>query len=425
MSTEVPAPRAGLHARALMLFVNFMLVILAYYQVKSASRSLLLEFGGADAFPWVWSASAVTLFAFVGVYNRLVAHFQRIQVVLGSLLGFAALLVLFRLALDQANTASVVMFYIFVDLFSVVLVEQFWSLANSVTAHAEGRKSYWFIASGGLVGGVLGGLVSAALIRHTSLTTVDLLLSCAALLVVAAIANFFMSRHQLLSEVPGETQVKLAGEGLKAVLANRYLVLIALVVCISQLVEPIVEFQFLRAIEAAFSDTDQRTAYIGDFFGVLGMIAIAINVVITPVVHRHWGQIAGLCAQPLCIALASSAYAVSSNLTSAAAMKISDRGLSYSINRASKEILFVPVDPLLTYQAKAWIDMLGYRMFKVLGSAMIVIVTGSVSATAESSTLVGLTLGLCAIWLLAVFWLGQEHNRLLSPPPASRPPPTR
>ncbi|MEQ8664052.1 MAG: ATP translocase, partial [Gammaproteobacteria bacterium] len=111
--------------RAAMLFTSFLLVILAYYQVKAASRSLLLEFGGADAFPNVWIGSALVLLGFIGVYNRLVERFSRLQVVVGSLLVFALLLGVFRILLADGGLATVIVFYIFVDIFSVVLVEQF------------------------------------------------------------------------------------------------------------------------------------------------------------------------------------------------------------------------------------------------------------------------------------------------------------
>ena len=47
----------SLKIRSIILFSNFFLIILAYYQVKSASRSLLIEYWGAENFPWVWIAS--------------------------------------------------------------------------------------------------------------------------------------------------------------------------------------------------------------------------------------------------------------------------------------------------------------------------------------------------------------------------------
>ncbi len=411
-------PPPALLGRAVALFANFLLVILAYYQVKAASRSLLLEYGGTAAFPYVWIGSALALLAFIGVYNRLVARYSRLQVVVGSLLTFAALLVVFRWRLVSGGIATVVVFYLFVDLFSVVLVEQFWSLANSVTHAEEGRRSYWFIASGGLFGGVAGGLVASGLLTWGGLATEDLLLSCAALLLVTAAFNLAMGRRNAFRERATQPRVVLHGEGLRAVLGNRYLALIALVVCLSQLAEPVVEFQFLRAVAEAFPDTDERTRYISGFFSVLGFVAIGVNFVITPLVHRFLGCIAGMAVQPLTLAAATCGFAASPGLVAAAVMKIADRGLSYSVNRASKEQLFIPVDPVLTYQAKAWIDMLGYRTFKVAGSALIVAVSAVAPVTRLPFDLAWLTLAICALWLASVALLGLEQRRLLTAAPA-------
>jgi AAA family ATP:ADP antiporter len=86
-------------------------------------------------------------------------------------------------------------------------------------------------------------------------------------------------------------------------------------------------------------------------------------------------------------------------LTSGAALKIADRGLSYSINRASKELLYVPIDPLLIYRAKAWIDMFGYRLFRVLGSVLILLLTQWLPWTVSPIQLGWLVLVLCTLWL--------------------------
>ncbi len=418
------APGSSLLWRAVMLFTNFMCVILAYYQVKVASRSLLLEHGGAEAFPYVWIGSALVLLGFIGIYTRLIANHSRLRVIIASLLLFAVLLVAFHWRLRGAGIATVVAFYIFVDLFSVVLVEQFWSLANSVTQPGEGQKSYWFIATGGLVGGVAGGATASALIEFTPMQTVDLLLSCAALLMLTAAVNLFMERQAMFREVVPEQAIKLQGEGLRAVLANRYLLLIAAIACFSQLVEPLVEYQFLSAIAERFSDTEARSRFIGSFFSVMGGVAIAINVLVTPVLHRYLGTLAGLAAQPLNVVLATCGFVAQPGIMSASVMKIADRGLSYSINRASRETLYINVDPLLTYQAKAWIDMFGYRTFKVFGSGLILTILAFSPAARVGYDLAWLTLLICAFWIAAVVVLGREQQRLLlrNPRPANAVP---
>ena len=140
--------RHDLARRAIILFLNFFLIILAYYQVKSASRSLLIEYWGSANLPYVWIVSALTLGTFIGFYHRLVERHSRLAIVLGSLILFIALLVSFRLLLVWPNAAVTFAFYIFVDILSVILVEQFWSLANTVNEAEDGKKTYWLVGSG-------------------------------------------------------------------------------------------------------------------------------------------------------------------------------------------------------------------------------------------------------------------------------------
>ncbi len=95
------------------------------------------------------------------------------------------------------------------------------------------------------------------------------------------------------------------------------------------------------------------------------------------------------------------------------ATKICDRGLSYSINRASKELLYVPIDPVLIYQAKAWLDMLGYRLFKVFGSFIILLVTQWLPVSMSIVQLSWFTTVLCGVWIFLVMTLRREYRTMV------------
>ncbi|MFT4580404.1 MAG: AAA family ATP:ADP antiporter [Gammaproteobacteria bacterium] len=399
--------------RSIALFANFFLIILAYYQVKSASRSLLIEFGGSQWFPYAWVYSAVMLTLLIGIYHAIVERYSRARIVLGSLLVFAALLILFRTILEQNSTVAAVAFYIFVDIFSVVLVEQFWSLTVSITDPEDGKRSFWFVGTGGLVGGVAGGYLASVLLENTGLKTPDLLYVCAVLLIVTFVLNLFMWRAGMYEEIPAEKAMQQIKADWRSLLKNKYLLLIAAVLCLSQLAQPVVEYQFISAIEQAYTDLDQRTAFIGKFFSIMGLVSIGINLLATPLIHRYLGFFAGLVVQPLVLSICSFGFYFSSSLSTAAIMKISDRGLSYSINRASKEQLYIPVDPVQTYQAKAWIDMLGYRLFKVLGSGLILLATQWTPLRLDISELSFLTIAICTLWIITTGILAKSYRQLV------------
>jgi AAA family ATP:ADP antiporter len=405
---------AAVRQRALILFVNFLLIILAYYQVKSASRSLLIEHWGAEHFPYVWIASAVILGIFIGLYHHLVQRYSRLRVVLGSCLLFISLLILFRVMLESMSAVAAIGFYIFVDIFSVILVEQFWSLTNTITEAENGRRSYWFVGTGGLVGGVLGGVLAASLLHYTPMTTADLLISCAVLLVIVFGLNMVMGRVGLYEEIKTIGGPAQMANGWRALVQSRYLILIAAVLLCAQLVQPLVEYQFIKSVEAAYHDLDQRTVFISTFFSVLGIVSIGINLLITPIIHRYLGVMAGLLTQPLILAICSLSFIAIPTLMMASVVKISDRGLSYSVNRASKELLYIPIDPVRTYQAKAWIDMLGYRLFKILGSALILLFTQWLPFSLDVSHLGWITVVVCASWVAIIGMLAREY-RVVAP----------
>jgi AAA family ATP:ADP antiporter len=171
-----------------------------------------------------------------------------------------------------------------------------------------------------------------------------------------------------------------------------------------------VGYQFLNTVEVAYQELEARTAFLSVFFGAMGLISIAVNLGITPLVHRHLGVIAGLLVQPLMLVLCSYGFVLQPGLLLGAALKISDRGLSYSINRASKELLYVPIDPVLIYQAKAWIDMFGYRLFKGLGSLLILVLTQWLPLQLGLSQLSWLTLAICGVWIAALIYLQCDYQ---------------
>ena len=397
--------------RALFLFVNFFLIIMALYQLKPASRSLFIESLGAQQLPYIWIATALTMGVFITFYHRLVERHSRINVVLGTCLVVSALLVIFRILLDYPGPIAAACFYVFVDILGVVLIEQFWSLTNSIYTTQEGKSWYGFVGTGGLIGGVLGGWVAAMFIKHTPLQTPDLLLTAAAIITIIFILTWFMGRAGIFCEVDHVVRIIEPSSGGWRILSHsRYLLLIAAILLLAQLASPIVEYQFLNSVEASYPEREARTAFLSLFFAVLGAVSIAVNMGITPLVHRALGAIAGLLVQPLMIWIFSWCFFFQSTLFFAGATKISDRAMSYSINRASKELLYVPVDSVLIYQAKAWIDMFGYRLFKVAGSVLILLFTQWLPFAVSLPQLSWFTVSICVIWIILIMVLRHDYQ---------------
>ncbi|EMG36473.1 ATP/ADP translocase [Desulfocurvibacter africanus PCS] len=396
--------------RAGFLFANFFLIVMALYQLKPASRSLFIDALGADMLPWVWIGTAAAMTAVISFYNGLVERMSRLRIVLGSCLACMIMLAFFRLMLGRPGPLGAAAFYIFVDILGVVLTEQFWSLTNSVHTLEEGKSWYGLIGTGGLLGGLISGAFGGWLVSRAGLATVDLLMVAAAIIGAIFGLTWLMGRLGLYCEAEATVKEKVAAGSPWAILRNRYLALIAVLLLLGQLASLFVEFQFMKTLEQTITGRDARTAYMSVFFSIMSLVAIGVNLTLTPLVVRLKGVLAGLLVQPVVMGVCALLYMAHPTLLFGSLAKISDRGLSYSINRASRELLYVPVDPVVIYQAKAWIDMFGYRLFEVLGSLLILAVTQWASAPMGLPGISAFTLAACGAWIAIVLLMRQEYS---------------
>lgn len=390
---------------------------MAIYQLKPASRSLFIDSLGVDRLPYVWIGTALSMGVFISCYHRLVERYSRINVVIWSCVSFAGLLLVFRLLFLRPGNAVSVAFYIFVDILGVVLVEQFWSLTNSVYNTAEGKSWYGLIGTGGLVGGFLGGGAAALIIAYTPMKTPDLLLVAAGIILIIILATWCMGRVGIYCETESHDHSASAKGAWRALGHSRYLVLIAAILLIAQVTSQLIEYQFLKTVESAYLEREARTAFLSVFFSVLSLVSMGVNLGLTPLIQRKLGVIAGLLVQPVMITLCSWGFMFHSSLRLGSVTKISDKGLSYSINRASREMLYVPVDPILIYQAKAWIDMVGYRVFKIFGSILILMITQWLPLSLPIGQLSWFTICFCMIWIGLIMVLRNDYRMISEQPP--------
>jgi AAA family ATP:ADP antiporter len=395
--------------RSAVMFGNFFLIIMALYQIKPASRSLILDAIDANQLPWVWVGSAGILFISIVIYEQLLERFDRFKMVLMTAIIFIVFLVFFWLFLNGSTPIAAIAFYIFVDLFGVVMVEQFWSLANSVYRTEEGKRWYGLVGTGGLIGGAVGSLAAGFLIKSTPLQTKDLLLVAAAIVLIILLLTWWFGRQNVYKSAEQDPQLVESKRGWRYLIKSRYLLLIAAVMLMVQLVSPMVEFKFMHVIQDLYQEREARTEALSFFFSILSIFAIVINLLITPYILRSFGLLAGLLIQPVSMFISTFGFMANPSLWTASVMKISDRGLSYSINRASKELLYIPVDPSIMYQVKGWIDMFGYRTFKIFGALIIIALTQWTSLTPDIIDLSWVIMLGCIIWIGLLITLYRDY----------------
>ena len=118
---------------------------------------------GVDRIPWLWIVTTIiTIFA-AGFYLVFIDRFPRLQLVIWLLTGLAILYLLleFLFAFNAPIWLTYPSLYLLADQQFMILPLAFWALASDVFAVTESKRVFPFIASGAVIGGLLGNGVAA------------------------------------------------------------------------------------------------------------------------------------------------------------------------------------------------------------------------------------------------------------------------
>lgn len=414
-SNKLTPDRAPIGAPLLAFY--FFLIICSYYQIKPLSRSLFMGSFGSGNFPYIWIAGTVVLSVLMPIYQMQLKRFSRATIVFASTWIMFALLIVFRFFLTEPSQVSVAGFYILTDIYGVLLVENFWSLTNSSFTLAAGKLWYGVISSGGMLGGLIGSILAATLLEKAILQSVDLVFVCLIFLVLSVFLVRFMFSRGLVSSKPLETSVE--AEDPKSKPSFKFVQCLAGLLLVAQLVEPVVEYLLLQSIERSVSSLEDRTQFLSLVFTGINTLGLVTNLLFLPIFNRYVGWISSLLIQPLSIIVVTISFLWSQSLNAVALLKIVDRGLSYSSGRVSREFLYLHLPSADIFRIKAWVDMYGYRFFKIFGSGLVLGVTMWVAAAHAILAFCLVLIALTLVWLYLIFrvtgYLGTGSKIAINP----------
>src|SRR6058998_854553 len=123
--------RAGEGASALLLAANVFCLLAFYSVLKVVRESLILSEGGAEVKSYAAAGQALLLLAIVPAYGAFASSVNRLWLVCGVTLFFASHLLLFYLA-GIAGVHIGVAFFLWIGIFNLVVIAQFWAFANDL-----------------------------------------------------------------------------------------------------------------------------------------------------------------------------------------------------------------------------------------------------------------------------------------------------
>ena len=157
--------RGGEGVTALLLMLNIFLLLAAYYLLKTIREPLILTVpGGAEVKSYAAAAIAGLLIILVPLYSALASRVSRVKLINGVTLFFIACLVAF-FVLSRAGVPIGVAFFIWVGIFSLMVVAQLWAFANDVYTVEQGKRLFAIVGFGASLGAIVGSFATGQLVK--------------------------------------------------------------------------------------------------------------------------------------------------------------------------------------------------------------------------------------------------------------------
>ena len=405
--------RPGEGLKVFLTFLYFFLIITSYYLIKPVSRSLVLGELGYRMVPYVDLLSAILMGPIVTVFAKLVDRVPKPRLVGGSFWAVAGILLVFWKLLGHSIPWLAGAFYVWVNVFSVLVVTLFWLVANDLYRPREAKRLFGLIGSGGILGGVVGSSIAA--LGAQVLGTGQLLLLAAVLLV-----GCWLVVERLWAFTPeasGEDAAPAGGRHdtfltdpggfARLLLHSRYLLLLVVLVGLNKLIATLMYYQLNPFIEAAFPGQDARTTFTGMFFGGMNVIAFIVQFFCTSLVLRRWGLSVALFSLPLGLLAGSTALFLVPAFWVAAATELYDGSLNYSLQQTTKEMLYLPINRSIRYKVKPFIDMVVFRFGKGIAALIGIILLDRMHMPPRYLSLIAIPLILA--WIGAAVWLRRDY----------------
>jgi AAA family ATP:ADP antiporter len=423
--------RPGEGALALLMLACVFLILTSYYVMKTAREGLILAGGtfgldGEELKTYATGAMAIVLAGVVPLYSAIANRVRRIRLinvsyafVLLSLTGF--------FVAAQAGLPIGLPFFIWLGLVSVFLISQFWSYATDLYTEDQGKRLFAIIALGGSTGAIVGPKLTALA------DTYALMVLAAAILVGSLVLFNVIERIHAKRANDRTATARISGAGgFSLVLRDRYLLLIAGLLVVANLVNTTGEYILsTAAVEHAASvvpgladDPAVKAArreviktFYGDFFFWVNLVGFAIQAFLVSRVIEHLGVRRSLFVLPLVALAAYGAIGLIGGFALIRAVKIAENSTDYSLNNTVRQALFLPTDRAVKYKAKAAIDTFFVRGGDLL--AALVVWGGIHLVGASPRGLAIANIALVVVWCAIAAGIARRHRQLSPHEPES------
>ena len=412
--------RPGESATVLLLFTNLFLLLVGYYILKTVREPLILATGGAEVKSYAAAGQALVLMGFVPLYSLFSSRVGREKLVLGVTIFFILNVELFFVGAKLGVPYLGVVFYIWVGIFSLASIAQFWSYANDLYVREAGERLFALIAVGATAGGPVGAKIAETLFKM-KVDPFDMLHVSAALLVVQLALYWIVNRRETLGAAD-RTPALVGSSGFALVFRSRYLMLLALLLVILNIVNTTGEYILSRSVVthaeamAAADPGFQKESYIGEFYGAFNFAVTTLTLLVQAFAVSRIVRLFGIAGVILFAPVLSlGAYGIVAGGAAFAVLrwaKVLENATDYSVTNTGKQMLWLPTTRDEKYKAKQAIDTFFVRSGDVLSAGVVYLGTQMLALGTTGFAWANVIVALA--WLGVAWLLLREQRRVVA-----------
>ncbi len=416
--------RPGEAKTALLLALTVFLILMAYYILKTVREALILGEGTAELKSYLSAGQVVVLAFAVPFYGRLVARFPRMTLINIVTTFFVICPPVFYL-LTQLGVPLGVIFFVWIGIFNLMVVAQFWSFANDVYSKEEGERLFVIVGFGASLGAVAGSVVADRLIEPFGV--LQLMLVGAGVLGLQLLLTNYIDRIERGRRAPAVKTVRTAPpvNAFAMVFQTRYLLMIGLMLMLlnwinttgEYILGSIVKENAEAMIAAGNAAGLTEGQIIGDFyakyFSMVNGVGLFLQLFVVSRIVKHAGVAWAVMVLP---ALSFGAYNILvfvPTLTAVLVAKVAENSMDYSLNNTVRNMLFLPCTYEQKFSAKQAIDSFFVRMGDVLSAALVFAGTALIVLPTRGFAFVNAVL--VVVWLVLAWRVGRHYKTLTAP----------
>jgi ATP:ADP antiporter, AAA family len=396
-----------------LMFAYAFLCMTAYNIIQPLTRSKLIASLGAVNVPWVIFGSGLIIGLLMVVYTRIVSALPRRWALPITQAGMAVVMLGFWVLFQGGSEWVSVAFYLWGLLLGVLLISQFWTLANGVYDPRQAKRMFGFIGGGVALGGMTGAGLTATLVQRVGTNTL-LLFSAATLLACAGIVAFIVKRERdaaAAAATPDEERGVSLSRAFALLRESKQIQLIALVIAFGSLGAALIDQQLNMAAEVfkGRGESDSIGAFLAQVRFYLSLAAFVIQVWITPRIHKYLGIGFALMILPTNLGATAAVIILNAALWAPAMASVFDRSLRYTVDKTTREVLFLPLPTALRQEVKPFVDVTVDRLSRGLGALLMLVLIQPWGMELDWYELSYVSLGLTVLWYFMAVRAKREY----------------